>query len=260
MIDMDEARKALARKVGPLPVGAWLAVVAVGVAATAAIIRHRRAANVAPMTAAESAAAAGKAAVAAFNPGGFTVNGTGATPGTGTGSGLPLSQVDSGAVPEPDTNDTWSTRSIRWAIGKGFQPSVATSAIGKGLTGEGLTAQEMAILDGALVANGPPPGGMPPPGLTPAPTTDASVPGVAATFPASIVVGASRVATLPPTQSEVDLGFSNPYNYTQAELNQIIAAAAARGVTLGPAAAARQSPGDVAFRNGLVRQPAGGFA
>ena len=52
-VDMDEARKALARKVGPLPVGAWLAVVAVGVAATAAIIRHRRAANVAPMTAAD---------------------------------------------------------------------------------------------------------------------------------------------------------------------------------------------------------------
>jgi hypothetical protein len=250
----EQFRQMLARKLGPMPVGAWLAVVAVGVAVTAAVIRHRRAAMMSAAPATSTAAAK----TGPFTPGGFTVSGTGAGPGTG--STLPISPVDSGPTPEPETNDTWSTKAIRWAIAKGFTPSVATSAIGKALTGEGLTAQEMALLDAALVANGPPPAGMPPPALVAGPTQDASVPGAAATFPASIIVGGSRVATLPPTQSEVDLGFSNPYNYTQAELYQIIAAAAARGVTLGPAAAARKSPGDVAFRDGLVRQPGGGFA
>lgn len=167
----DQIRAALTRKVGPLPVGAWLAVVALGVGVTAAIIRRRRAAaglDPEPQKADAPTTDEGNP----FTPGGFTVGGL----NPGTGSGIPSSSLPS-STPEVRTNSDWETGAIRWAIAKGFTPTMASGAIAKFIGGQSLTAQEGALVDAALAANGPPPENVPPPNVETTPTGPGSVPG-----------------------------------------------------------------------------------
>lgn len=167
----DQIRAALTRKVGPLPVGAWLAVVALGVGVTAAIIRRRRAAaglDPEPQPADAPTTDEGNP----FPTGGFTVGGL----NPGTGSGIPSSSLPS-STPEVRTNSDWETSAIRWAIAKGFTPTIAAGAIAKFIGGQTLTAQEGALVDAALAANGPPPENVPPPNVETTPTGPGSVPG-----------------------------------------------------------------------------------
>jgi len=169
----EQIKAALGRKVGPLPVGAWLAVVALGVGVTAAIIRKRRAAAglaPEPLPADAPTTDVGNP----FPTGGFTVGGL----NPGTGSGVPTSSPGfSQEQPEQRTNSDWETAAVRWSIAKGFTPTAAAGALSKFIGGEKLTAQEKAIVDAAMIANGPPPQNVPPPSLIDDPTPDASVPG-----------------------------------------------------------------------------------
>jgi hypothetical protein len=160
-----QLRALLARRVGPLPVGAWLVIVAVGVAATAAVVRRRQGAA-APVEPADPDAPATSTMPTPFTLGGFQVPGN-ASPGTG--QGVNPSSVDFDP-PEVRTNADWEISASRWAIGRGFQPSVVTAALAKFLMGEQLTPQELSIVDQALAANGPPPEPVPPPQSTPTPT------------------------------------------------------------------------------------------
>lgn len=183
-MNWDAMRAELSRKVGPLPLGGWLAIAAVGVAA-AIVIRRR-------LAAARAAAGGGPVVVGpdgeplatagadmlgvtgAYVPGGFVVGGAGGSSGTATGQAPtpdPDPYADVGA-PELVTNDQWQSAAVRHLIAAGYQPDMVVDAIGRWLAGMDITTQQQAMLNVALVALGPPP--IQPP---PAPTTPPAVGG-----------------------------------------------------------------------------------
>lgn len=167
----DELRKLLARRVGPLPVGAWLVIAGVGVAAIAYVAR-RRAATPEPVDAPTGDEAPGDGLASTITrPTPFTLGGF-AIPGAvqATGSGVPTSNPLDGEQPEPQTNSDWEQRANRYAIARGIQGTIASGAFAKYLMGEALDPQELNIVDLTLSAIGPPPEPVPPPVVKPSPT------------------------------------------------------------------------------------------
>lgn len=154
----------LGKMVGPLPLGAWLAVVGGGLGF--ALYSRRQSAAAAP--------AAG------------TVDDTSGVPGVGDGSvggWQSTSPTDSqntggGSVAPPITdNDSWGRAAEVWAIGHGYPPLAVDTAVRAYLSGDDPGVQGSAIISAILAGIGPPPTPLPaatyPPSSptpTPAPT------------------------------------------------------------------------------------------
>jgi hypothetical protein len=166
----------LGKEIGPLPLGAWIAVIAGGLGIA-----------VWSKNSAPTAAAGG-------GTGPTVVEDIGSPAGVGDGSvggWLPTNPVTSPTgTPEITTNEQWGNQAINWLIAQGYEPTWCYSAITKALLGgvgdNALSAREYVLWGLALARFGapptavsvPPPGALPPPpGLPPPTDPDAPTPG-----------------------------------------------------------------------------------
>lgn len=149
----------LGKQVGPLPLGAWLAVVGTGLG----IAYYTRNSG----------------------GGGTTVTRDTTTDpltgedATGTGPGWvavpPPSSAPTGDAP-PQDNDEWGRLAINYLIAQGYDPALSQSAIGKALQGTKMSVREWTLWGIALRHMGAPPFAVDvvPPVSTPGPVTPPS--------------------------------------------------------------------------------------
>lgn len=146
----------LGREIGPLPLGAWIAVVAGGLG----IAFYSRSQQTTVID--------------------VPVESGNGVPGVGEGTGWiavpPPTSAPPGA-PEPATNDEWGRLAISRMIAIGYDPAAVDTAVRKYLGADALNAQEYAIIREALRLLGSPPIPLPAPppapvipGPTPTPT------------------------------------------------------------------------------------------
>jgi hypothetical protein len=131
----------LGKPVGPLPLGAWLAVVAGGLGIAWYTSRT------------------GKQPI--------EVEDTSGVPGVGVGAPAPWTpitgQPESGQQqPVITTNEQWANKAISWLIANGYPPIQSDSAVRKYITGTRMGVQETTLIGIVLVALGPPPQPLPP--------------------------------------------------------------------------------------------------
>lgn len=149
MAEMD-----LGKQVGPLPLGGWIAVIAIGLGI--AYLNRR--------------------GTGGSTPGPEYVESGDGTPGVGMGgSGMVWQnvappQMGGSVAPEPVDNEGWGRKATNYLIAQGYDPAVSDSAVRKYLsTGEALSAQEYTLIKLVLGALGATPIPLPPP-LLPPPT------------------------------------------------------------------------------------------
>lgn len=157
----------LGKQMGPLPLGAWIAVVAGGLGI--AVWQRKNSAANTPVP----------------------VEDTSGVPGVGTGGSgqwtqLPTPGAASGTGGSPvyDSNEAWSQAAIQFLIGQGYQPGISNSAITKALAGGSdidgnkMSVQEWALWSIALTKLGPPPYpvNVSPPVSVPTPVTPTPTP------------------------------------------------------------------------------------
>lgn len=135
---------ALDKKIGPLPLGMWVLVIAAGLGVGWYMNRNQ-----------------GTGDDLAEGQYGDTGVGTGGPAWTPVG---PTTPTDT--VPEP-TNQLWLAKAQTWLITQGIRPTLAAMALGKYLYGQALTEQERAVVDMALERFGPPPEPVSPPDVPP---------------------------------------------------------------------------------------------
>lgn len=149
----------LGKQVGPLPVGAWIAVVGGGLA-------------IGWYFSSGSAKGGGSGDVPLVPV---------TEPGVGTGGGQfiydPPTNVDNPTDNKITDNSTWGRRAINWLIAKGYDPGTSQSAVSKFLNGTNRTLTEQTLINLALIEFGSPPEDVPlvdtpvtPPPVTPPPT------------------------------------------------------------------------------------------
>lgn len=136
------------KQIGPLPLGAWVAVVAGGLG----IAYYTRKSGAKPVP--------------------VVVEDTSGTPGVGAGaSGFinasPITVDNSPAAPA--TNEEWAVKAINYLIAKGYDPNVADSGIRKYLEATQLSLAEYALVRIALASLGSPPVPLPAPPPPPDP-------------------------------------------------------------------------------------------
>jgi hypothetical protein len=150
----------LGKQVGPLPLGAWFAVVGGGLG-IATYTRH----NSKPADTVDT-------------------TGTGADPSVGDGSVGGWSDTtgstgdvaaDAGDVAGSVTdNDQWAARAVNYLIAQGYDPAISDSAVRKYVNGYGkMSTREWALIRIALMHLGSPPTPLPPaqqPSSVPGPT------------------------------------------------------------------------------------------
>lgn len=144
------------KPIGPLPTGAWAAIV-VGMIGLAYWNRKQ--------------AAATAAAPAPTD--------TSATPGVGVGGWIatPTPLNDPSTVSNsPTTNGDWAQQAITWLIGQGYDPVISDAAIRNYINGQSLNTQQQAIVSVALKHFGAPPEAMSPPNTNPSPISDPTPP------------------------------------------------------------------------------------
>ena len=141
----------LSKQVGPLPLGAWLIVVAGGLGVAWYTQRNKGSQD--PVYEED----------------------TSGVPGVGAGGGgfTDVQPPATGGDTDKDyaTNEEWGRAAINWLIAKGYDPNVADSGIRHYLMSEKPTLQEAALIALVLVALGAPPMVLPP-----APAPDKPVP------------------------------------------------------------------------------------
>lgn len=133
----------LGQQIGPLPLGAWIAVVGGGLAI--AYLSRNSAASEEPEI----------------------VEDTGSPEGVGEGPGwqyVPPTENNSGEEEqEYASNEAWGQAAINWLIAQGYQPGISSSAITKALAGgedtggNKMSAQEWSLWSLALRELGSPP-------------------------------------------------------------------------------------------------------
>lgn len=130
----------LGKQLGPLPLGAWVAVVVGGLG----IAFYTRKSGTAPTVVTDTAGDAGV--------------------GTGGGMFIPINPpTDTPAVPAITTNEDWGKAAVNYLISMGYDPNVADTAVRKYLESTQLTLQEYALMRYALVRLGAPPIPLPAP-------------------------------------------------------------------------------------------------
>lgn len=137
----------LGKKVGPLPIGAWVVVVAGGLAVGYYINNKQKKSAPAEQQLTESGV------------------------GTGGGTFLPINPPST--TPDetvPETNQSWGNKAITWLIAQNINANTANSAVTKFLSGQTLDAVESAAIAMVLGRFGPPPEGTSSPPDNPAPS------------------------------------------------------------------------------------------
>jgi hypothetical protein len=129
----------LDKKIGPLPVGVWIAVVVGGLAI--GYFMNRRQSN-------------------GNSEGEGTGEGDGGVGRGGSGFDPVLPTPPAESLPE--TNHTWGIKVSNWLISQNYTPTVASNTVNKYLSGMDLTLQEAAIMNLALAKFGVPPEPLPP--------------------------------------------------------------------------------------------------
>lgn len=132
----------LGKQVGPLPLGAWVAVVGGGLAIGWYFSKG---------TASNNAAAQTQVPLT--------------DPGVGSGGGQFVYDPPTN-VTDPNTdviadNSTWARRAINWLIAQGYDPGTAQSAVTKFINGTNRTLTEQTLINLALVQFGSPPEDVP---------------------------------------------------------------------------------------------------
>lgn len=145
----------LGKMVGPLPLGAWVAVVGGGLGF---MIYSRKQANVVPSDATGTGLSPTD-----------TTSGTYGTVGDGSVGGWVSTTPTTGDATDvaPGTyasDEAWGVAAATWLIAQGYNPAVADSAIRKYLDQQtGYSSQEYALVTLALGHLGPPPTPLPAP-------------------------------------------------------------------------------------------------
>lgn len=147
----------LSKMVGPMPLGAWLAVVGGGLGFA---VYQRRQTDVAATSAGTT---------------GTAVADTSGVPGVGVG-GTPAGWIDTTAPTTVDTVvtdlDTYARQMKNYLIGQGYDAAVVDSAVSKYVSGSGgFSAQEYSLLTMGLTHEGAPPTNLPAPTFSPTPVT-----------------------------------------------------------------------------------------
>lgn len=133
----------LGKQVGPLPLGAWIAVVGAGLGI--AYYTRKSGTNEEPVV----------------------VDDTSGDPGVGQGAGGwqyvdPSSGGQTQTTKEIETNVEWGRTVVNYLIAQGYNASVADAMVRKALVGQALNAQENALYIIALQAIGAMPEPLPP--------------------------------------------------------------------------------------------------
>jgi hypothetical protein len=149
----------MGKMIGPLPLGAWMAVIGGGLGIA---VYTRRQNQQAPITDPD-----------------LMPEDTGTTPGVGVGGGPGWVDLNppppAGGEAKPTTNEEWARQAIDRLVGDGYPPAVVNSAITKFINEQGTpSAQEYTLIQVAIRKLGSPPvpvnGPTPPvPTLPPAP-------------------------------------------------------------------------------------------
>ena len=147
------------QQIGPLPLGAWVAVVGGGLGIA---WYSRRNGSSAPATPGRS---------------------TSGDPGVGEGASgfINASPITVPGPPAPTTKEEWARNALNYLIGQGWDANIADSAVRKYLESTQLTLQESAMIRFALVKLGSPPVPLPTP--PPVPTIPPKVPTVPPVVP-----------------------------------------------------------------------------
>jgi nucleoid-associated protein YgaU len=147
------------KMMGPLPLGAWVAVVGGGLAYA---VYSRRQADIAPASASTDPNV--------DTSGGVGTGGDSGWVQTGGGTDGPVQSVGSEGGFTPTTNVQWGNQAINWLIRQNYDAATANRAINKFLRNEGgrLSPHEFTLVNLALAEFGPPP--RPTLGPFPAPT------------------------------------------------------------------------------------------
>lgn len=132
--------ESMGKMIGPLPMGAWLAVVGGGLGVA---YYSRQKAGAAPAT------------PVANDPVG--------TGGSGMWSDLTVPSTGVGSTAAPTTNDEWAIKAIRTLIGLGYPAINSDQAIRRYVAGEALAPNESVMVNAAIAAIGPTPQVLPPP-------------------------------------------------------------------------------------------------
>ncbi|MGW4205013.1 hypothetical protein [Streptomyces sp. NPDC004726] len=130
----------LGQKVGPLPLGVWIAAVIGGIG-IAYVVRQR----------------GDDEPTDPYTPDGTQYGQPNGIGQRGDDDTEPAEDLDA----DPQTNEQWGRIAIRRMIARGYDPSLVDRAIRKYLAGETLTVTERALIAETLVVIGPPP--VPPP-------------------------------------------------------------------------------------------------
>lgn len=145
----------MGKMVGPLPLGAWLAVVG---SSFGFMVYQRRQADIVPSDAATDSGTADSDP----SSGDYNTIGNGAVGGWVPTA--PVTGTDDDVAPDIATNEQWGTSAIRWLIAQGYNPAVADSAIRKYLDqSKKYSSQEYAMVTFALGHFGPTPTPLPAP-------------------------------------------------------------------------------------------------
>lgn len=165
----------LGKQVGPMPLGAWVAVVGGGLGISLYRRRH---------TASTTAASDTTFAPALSPPITSTYGAVG-------GNGVTTTTPTVFGAPAPQTNDEWARLAVITLIGHGFNAGLSTNAVQKYIDGQPQSAEEGAVIEAALRYIGPPPT-LPNIAVTPppvnGPVTPTTPPPPQATAPPSSIV------------------------------------------------------------------------
>lgn len=135
----------LGKQVGPMPLGAWIAVIGAGLG----IAYYTRGGGGGDLVGSEDDALAGDETF---------VEDTSGDPGVGEGGFVfTPPPVVTGSPPPPVDNDEWGQRAIAGLITANYDPGWANAAITRALAQQSLSAREWTIWREALRRYGPPP-------------------------------------------------------------------------------------------------------
>lgn len=141
----------LGQNAGPLPLGVWIGIGAVGLG-IGYVINKKMAKSVATQEPSSTQ---------------LTESGV----GTGGGQFVYTPPTNTSDTTVPETNQTWGTKATNWLISQNTDPALADQAVRKYLSAQPLTAAEKATINLVLIHFGAPPEPLPPVDDTNVPTT-----------------------------------------------------------------------------------------
>lgn len=192
---------AFGRRIGPLPLGAWVGAGVAGLV-LAYVWNKRRGASEGTSAGDETATnpQTADASAPAYLPTSFAVAGGGPGATGSTGTTTTTAETVTGTTPAGyATNSEWRRAAVTALTAKGYSPIVADDALARYLESQDLTAQQSGLVGIALQTIGPAPDPVPAsPAPPPDPTQPASqpTPVTAAPAPAAPAPGSWKPAWL----------------------------------------------------------------